>query len=133
MLGVPEEIPGERVTGPGWNFHDDPDVMKKTIVEVRTLDVVDWLVERAPRERVRKMLRDLDAYVTVSPPRPRTEWREYGPTPPEKRVALMLPGGITVRPGQEAFARLSQTMGWGDLPNEGNCPRYVQRGWTRYG
>ncbi len=64
---------------------------------VTTADVVFTLLQRLPCERVRKLLRTLNAVVKVTRPRPRAEVAERGQTLPAERVSLEVLGTVTVR------------------------------------
>ncbi len=64
---------------------------------VTTAGVVFTLLQRLPRERVRKLLRTLNAVVKVTRPRPRAEVAERGQTLPAERVSLEVLGTVTVR------------------------------------
>ena len=63
---------------------------------VRTVDVIELLLRRAPRERVRKLLHDLDAVMIVKRGRNWAEYAEHGPIPLEDRVYLQLLGTVQV-------------------------------------
>ncbi len=55
-------------------------------------EVIGLLLKYAPPERVRKLLRDLDAKVLISRPRPPEERALHGLTPVEERVTLSILG-----------------------------------------
>jgi hypothetical protein len=63
---------------------------------IPTVDVIELVLRRAPRERVRKLLHDLDAVVMVKRGGNWAEYVEHGPTPLEGRVYLQLLGTVRV-------------------------------------
>lgn len=73
------------------------DVMADTVL---TADVLYARLRQLPRERLRELLRAHDVKVRVKPPRPRTEWAEYGPTPATERVEIILHDSLVLRPSQ---------------------------------
>lgn len=73
--------PFQYETTDGWVWDAEQDTVARP-------ELVAALVRRLPRDRVRKLLRELGAVVTVARPRPRADYARLGPTPVADRVAL---------------------------------------------
>lgn len=101
LLGMPADavlLPEVRMQTDVLDYDSDhPGSDVVTVTEPYTADVIYLLLQRAPREHVRKLLRDLGAVVLVQRPRPRFEWAIHGPTRVEDHVSLRLLDAVEVR------------------------------------
>ncbi|HET8906639.1 MAG TPA: zinc ribbon domain-containing protein, partial [Ktedonobacterales bacterium] len=101
LLNVPEEdaealLPVRPLSQYGDELADGTYEVLLTEYFVRTVDVIELLLRRAPHERVRKLLHDLDAVMMVKRGRNWAEYAEHGPIPLEDRVYLQLLGTVQV-------------------------------------
>jgi DNA invertase Pin-like site-specific DNA recombinase len=98
LLGVPEsqiDLPIRRTYGSMQEFRDGPTVLVEE-EHVATVNVVLKLLRRSPRDKIRRVLRDLGAVVEISRPRPPAERATHGSTPVEERVTLVI-GALRLR------------------------------------
>ncbi len=85
---------GERFT---YTSVDGEEIEDETYDTVDTTDVVYQVLRRLPKERIRKLMRDLGAVVLVSRPRSQAERAKFGPTPYPERVSLQVLGSVVIR------------------------------------
>jgi hypothetical protein len=81
------------------------------IVEIDTAEALYLLLEKAPHERVRRLLRDFGVQVFIKHPWPKEERALHGRTPPAERVIVRI---LTdpeepdpLRPGQANSTQLA--------------------------
>jgi hypothetical protein len=80
-------FPYETTDGVQWDVEADT---------VLTEDVLLALLRRLPRDRLRRILRLLGVTVEVTRPRTRAEWAQYGATPIEDRVRVLVHDGALI-------------------------------------
>lgn len=80
-------------TTEGWERETEADT-------VLTSDVLYACLRQLPRDQLRAVLRTHRVTVRVTPPRPRSEWAQRGPTRVEERVEVVLHGSLVLRPAQ---------------------------------
>jgi hypothetical protein len=93
---------------PGVAYTPDAAAFLQALGHTPTADVVLAMLQRAPRDRIRKLMRDLGAVVLVTRPHSRAEWATWGATPPALRVALLVPPRLTVRSDAANVLALAQ-------------------------
>jgi site-specific DNA recombinase len=113
LLQVPEsEIAtlGLPVRRGEWGRYENDDGTweeSKEFDTVSTADVIECLLKRMSRDRLHKLLGDLEVVVRVKHPRSRAEWAVYGPTPATERVTLEVLGTVVVRSDAANVSRFS--------------------------
>ncbi len=79
-------------------------------LDVETEHVLYLLLRRSPRERVRKLLRDLNAVILVRRGRTRADFLTQGAIPLTERVQLQLLGAVHVRTDVANVTRLARPV-----------------------